>query len=109
MEDQEKQVQCPLCEKTIKACDKTIENLHKHYGYMMETLSPIEKIYLSYADDNDMHFVSSITVGYVHKGVYLEKTKRYKPGYTFGKSELVRVFNELLAEILSDNVKRLEE
>lgn len=98
-----KRQQCPLCEKTIKACDKSIENLHKHYGYIMENLSPIKKIHLSYADDNDMHFVSSITVGYVRKGIYLKKTKRYPPGHTFGKIELVNTFNELLAEILSDN------
>lgn len=109
MEAKTKMTQCERCEQTIRNCDRSIENLKKHYGYMMENLSPIEKIHLSYADDNDMHFVSSITIGYVHKGIYYEKTKRYAPGYTFGKSELVRVFNELLAEILSNNVKRLEE
>lgn len=109
MEYQKKQKRCPLCEKTIKDCDRAIENLHKHYGYMMKTLSPIEKIHLSYADDNDMHFVSWITVRYIHKGITYEKNRRYKPGYTFSKSELVQVYNELLEEILSDKVKRLEE
>ena len=103
MEDQKKQEQCPLCEKTIKACDRTIENLHKHYGYMMETLSPIKKIHLSYADDNDMHFVSSITVRYVHKGITYEKNRRYAPGYTFSKAKLVRVYNEMLEEVISGN------
>ena len=103
MEEQEKQEQCPLCEKTIKACDRTIENLHKHYGYMMKTLSPIEKIHLSYADDNDMHFVSSITVRYVRKGITYEKNRRYASGYTFSKAELVRVYNEMLEEVISGN------
>jgi hypothetical protein len=96
------QEKCPLCEKTIKECDKSIENLHKHYGFLMQNLSPIQGIKLSYADDNDMHFCSWIEVRYVKRGISYEKQERFAPGTTFDKGMLVRVFNQLLEQILSE-------
>jgi hypothetical protein len=98
-----KQAKCPLCEKTIKACDKSIENLHKHYEFLMQNLSPIREIKLSYADDNDMHFCSWISIKYVKKGRLYEKTERFAPGTGFSKGTLVATFNKLLEQILSEN------
>lgn len=103
MEGKTKVNKCKRCEQTIRNCDKVIENLHKHYGYFMETLAPIERIHLSYCDDNDMHFVSSISVNYSKKGGRYEKTERFAPGTVFSKRTLVATFNKLLEEIIAEN------
>ena len=97
------QAKCPLCEKTIKACDKSIENLHKHYRFLMQNLSPIREIKLSYADDNDMHFCSWISIKYVKEGIHYEKTVRFAPGTVFSKGGLVATFNKMLEAIIAEN------
>jgi hypothetical protein len=50
-----------------------------------------------------MHFCSWIEVRYVKRGISYEKQERFAPGTTFDKGTLVRVFNQLLEQILSEN------
>ena len=86
-------------------CDITIQRLHNHYRYIIDSLTEakinkFESIEISFDESQDMHFVSWIRLLYVYGGKTYVNYLRYTPGHKFTALEIVEDCNELIRKML---------
>lgn len=97
----------------IEVQDQAVENLKKHYSTIISNLdkqtnNQFELIKISVDESQDMHFVSSISICYVHSGNLYGGEIRYAPGHKFTVEEVVECVNALLEQMILSHKQEVD-